>query len=265
MLDFLNYTFMQNALLAGVLIGFLASYYGVFVVQRKMSFLGSGLSHSAFGGVALGILLNTEPLWIAIPFTMLVAIAIVYLKDKTGIETDTSIGILFSVSVAIGIILLSLRTNYSGDAYSYLFGSILSVSTNDIIVTAILSVITLATFFFKWASWAYASFDSELAISDKINVLRDDYLLNVLIAITIVVAMKIVGIILISAFLVIPAASGKIISKTFFQMTIISIIIGITSSIVGLILSYYFDIPSGAVIILFQTLIFLIFGIIKRK
>ena len=173
--------------------------------------------------------------------------------------------ILFSVSVAIGIILLAMRTNYSGDAYSYLFGSILSVSTNDIIVTAILSLFTLATFFFKWSNWAYASFDSELAISDKINVLKDDYLLSVMIAVTIVVAMKIVGIILISAFLVIPAAAGKIISKTFFQMTIISIIIGISSSIIGLILSYFFDVPSGAVIILFQTLIFLIFGIIKRK
>ena len=169
MLDFLNYTFMQNALIAGVLIGFLASYYGVFVIQRKMSFLGSGLSHSAFGGVALGLLLNTEPLWIAIPFTMLVAVAIVYLKDKTGIETDTSIGILFSVSVAIGIILLAMRTNYSGDAYSYLFGSILSVSTNDIIVTAILSLFTLATFFFKWSNWAYASFIPNLQFQIKLT------------------------------------------------------------------------------------------------
>ncbi len=265
MLDFLNYTFMQNALIAGILIGFLASYFGVFVVQRKMSFLGSGLSHSAFGGVALGLLLNTEPLWIAIPFTIIVSILIVYLKEKTKIETDTSIGILFSVSVAIGIILLALRTNYSGDAYSYLFGSILSVSTNDIIAISVLSAIAIFTIYYKWADWAYASFDSELAVSDKINVVRDDYLLSILIAITIVVAMKIIGIILISAFLVIPAAAGKIISKTFFSMTLNSILIGIFSSIIGLIFSYVFDIPSGAAIILFQALVFVIFAIFRKK
>lgn len=263
--DILNYTFMQNALIAGILIGFLASYFGVFVVQRKMSFLGSGLSHSAFGGVALGLLLNVEPLWVAIPFTIIVSILIVYLKEKTKIETDTSIGILFSVSVAIGIVLLSMRKNYSGDAYSYLFGSILSVSYNDLIAISILSLLAIITIYFKWADWAYSTFDSELSTSDKINVIRDDYILSILIAITIVVAMKIIGIILISAFLVIPAAAGKMISKTFFQMTLFSILIGVFSSIAGLFFSYIFDIPSGAAIILCQTLIFIVFAIIKRN
>lgn len=264
MIEMFSYPFMQRALIAGVLIGFLASYYGVFIVQRKMSFLGSGLAHAAFGGVALGLLLNTEPLWIAVPFTILVGILIIYLKEKTNLGADTSIGILFSISVAMGIIFLAMRKSYSADAYSYLFGSILSVFPNDLIIASVLTLITLFTFKKLWSRWAYATFDSELALSDKVNVLRDDYILSILISTTIVVSIKIVGIVLISAFVVIPAASAKMLASSFIKMTIYAIIFGILSSIFGLIISFYFDIPSGATIIILQSIIFIITALIKN-
>ena len=125
MFDLLTLPFMQRALIAGVLIGFLASYYGVFVVQRGLSFLGSGLAHAAFGGVALGLLLESEPLWIAVPFTIIVAIGITWVKNRTELGSDTTIGIFFSVSMALGIIFLYLRKQYSTEAFTYLFGSIL--------------------------------------------------------------------------------------------------------------------------------------------
>jgi len=265
MTELFSMPFMLRAMLAGILVGFLASYYGVFVVQRRMSFLGSGLAHAAFGGVALGLFLHTEPLYIAVPFTIIVAVGIVFLKEKTRLETDTSIGILFSVAVALGIIFLAMKRDYTVDAFTYLFGSILSVFTGDLIFALILTIITIFATFKYWSSWAYSTFDSELAQSDRIPVPKHDYILSVLIALSIVISVKLVGIILISAFIVIPAASARLLATTFIKMTIISIIIGVLSALAGLILSYMLDLPSGAVIILLQATIFLICALARKS
>lgn len=247
--------FMQRAILAGILVGFLASYFGTFIVQRGLSFLGSGLAHAAFGGVALGLLLQTEPLWVAVPFTVLVAIGITWVREQTKLGGDTAIGIFFSVSVALGVIFLSLRREYSTDAFAYLFGSILIVSNSDLYVTAGVLLITILAWPL-WSRWAYASFDRELALTDRLAVTRDDYLLSILIAVTVVVAVKVVGIVLIAAFLVIPAATARLIVHTFRAMTILSIIMGEISVVLGLLSSYFLDIPSGATIILLQAVFF---------
>jgi zinc transport system permease protein len=261
----LLYPFLIKSLIIVILIGFVASYYGVFVVQRQMSFLGSGLAHSAFGGVALGILLGFQPLLVAIPFTILTAIFIVYFKEKTSLNNDTLIGIFFSIAVSLGVIFLSLKENYTTDAFAYLFGSLLSVNTNDIYISAILFFLTITTMFKLWARWSYETFDLELAISDKLPVKLDNYLLTIAIATTVVVSIKIVGIILISAYLVLPSAIARLVSKTFFQMTIISIILGVFSGILGLFISIYVDLPSGAVIVLIQSVIFLIMFLLTKK
>ena len=255
MFDLLTLPFMQRALIAGLLIGFLASYYGVFVVQRGLSFLGSGLAHAAFGGVALGLLLESEPLWTAVPFTIIVAIGITWVKNRTELGSDTTIGIFFSVSMALGIIFLFLRKQYSTDAFTYLFGSILSVSILDIIFAASIVLVTVI-FLPYWKRWAYSSFDRELAQADRIPVLFDDYILSILIAVTVVVSLKLVGIVLIAAFLVIPAASARLLSKSFSRMTVVSVSVGMLSAIGGLWISYYLDIPSGATIILLQAVVF---------
>ena len=255
MFDLLTLPFMQRALIAGLLIGFLASYYGVFVIQRGLSFLGSGLAHAAFGGVALGLLLESEPLWTAVPFTIIVAIGITWVKNRTELGSDTTIGIFFSVSMALGIIFLFLRKQYSSDAFTYLFGSILSVTTIDIIFAASIVLVTIL-FLPYWKRWAYSSFDRELAQADRIPVLFDDYILSILIAVTVVVSLKLVGIVLIAAFLVIPAASARLLSKSFSRMTVVSVSVGMLSAISGLWISYYLDIPSGATIILLQAVVF---------
>lgn len=255
MFDLLTLPFMQRALIAGLLIGFLASYYGVFVIQRGLSFLGSGLAHAAFGGVALGLLLESEPLWTAVPFTIIVAIGITWVKNRTELGSDTTIGIFFSVSMALGIIFLFLRKQYSSDAFTYLFGSILSVTTIDIIFAASIVLVTIL-FLPYWKRWAYSSFDRELAQADRIPVLFDDYILSILIAVTVVVSLKLVGIVLIAAFLVIPAASARLLSKSFSRMTVVSVSVGMLSAIGGLWISYCLDIPSGATIILLQAVVF---------
>lgn len=265
MFEIMLMPFMLRALAAGALVGFLSGYYGVFIVQRKMSFLGSGLSHSAFGGVALGLLLGAEPLIVAIPFTVLVSIAIVWLREKTELGSDTAIGILFSVSVALGIVFLSMRDSYTTDAFAYLFGSILAVFPSDLWVTSALTAITVITFFGMWHRWAYSTFDEELARADRSNVTRDDYLLSILTSIAVVVSVKVVGIILIAAFLVIPPAAARLVSRTFFQMTIFSVVFGVLSAILGLWISVLLDLPSGAVIILLQALIFFILAIFRKS
>jgi len=246
---------MQRALIGGILISLLASYYGVFVVQRGLSFMGSGLAHAAFGGVALGLLVSIEPLWIAIPFTILVAIGITWVKERTDLSGDTAIGIFFSVSMALGIIFLFLHQNYSDDAFTYLFGSILAISWLDIFMAFLLLLVS-ATTIPLWRNWAYSSFDRELAISDRLPVKRDDYLLAVLIAVTIVVAIKLVGIVLIAAFLIIPAATARQLASTFRMMTLFALAIGIAGTVAGLLISFYLDIPSGAAIILIQAVLF---------
>ena len=265
MIEIFSLAFIQRAAVAGILIGFVTSYYGVFIVQRKLSFLGSGLAHSAFGGAALGILLETEPLWVALPFTIIISIHIVYLKEKSKLSGDTSIGILFSISVALGIIFLSLKKGYTSDAFTYLFGSILSVQKIDLLFSLLLALLSVATFFSQWKKWAYATFDAELAQADRVSVVKDDYLLSILISVTIVVSIKVVGIVLLTAFLVIPAASSRLISSTFYQMTIYSIIIGVLSSFIGLIASIQMDLPTGAVIILIQTVFFIVALILSKK
>ncbi len=249
--------FMQRALIAGALVGFLASYYGVFVVQRGLSFLGSGLAHAAFGGIALGLLLGYSPLALAVPFTVVVAVGIAWVRDRTELGSDTAIGIFFAVSMALGVVFLFLKQEYTADAFTYLFGSILAVTKTDIWITAGFSVVTLLTWP-MWQRWAYASFDRELAQTDRLPVVRDDYLLIMLIAVTVVVAIKVVGIVLIAAFLVIPAATARLVSRTFHTMTLVSVVMGIVSAIIGLIASYYVDVPSGATIILLQALLFFI-------
>ena len=264
MIDIFTLPFMQRALIGGILVGSLASYYGVFIVQRGLSFMGSGLAHAAFGGVALGILLKSEPLWIAVPFTILVAIGITWVKSRTDLGSDTAVGIFFAVSMALGILFLFLKREYTADAFTYLFGSILAVTWTDILVTALILLLTLLTSPL-WKRWAYASFDRELAQADRLPVLIDDYLLSILIALTVVVAIKVVGIVLVAAFLVIPAATSRLVSKTFKSMTIFSIIIGILSAISGLVLSYFIDVPSGATVILLQACIFFIVLILKSN
>jgi len=251
----LSFPFFQRALLAGVLLGLLGGYFGAFVVQRGLAFLGDGLAHAAFGGVALGLLLGTAPLAIAVPFTVLVALSITWVRERTDLGVDTAIGVLFSTSVALGIIFLSLRHTYSADAFAYLFGSILAVSPADLWIAGMVAVASLLAWRL-WGRWAYATFDRELARADGLPVGRDDYVLAVFIAVSVVVGIKLVGILLITAFLVIPSATARLGARSFTVMTWGAMLFGTVSAVAGLILSFIFNVPSGATIVLVQAACF---------
>ena len=254
-LEAVRLPFLQRALIAGLLVGGLSSYYGVFVVQRRLSFLGVGLSHAAFGGVALGLLLGTNPLWVAAPFTVAVALAIDAVAHNGRVSNDTAIGVFFAVSIALGVVFLTLKASYTTDAFAYLFGSILAVRSADLWAMGLLTVATLGTVRW-WGRWAYATFDRDLAAADAVPVRREDALLSALLAITIVAAVKLVGIVLVAAFLVIPAAAARLLTSTFRTMTLVSVAIGTTTSVAGLATAYLLDLPSGAAMILVQAAVF---------
>ncbi len=264
MLEMLAMPLMQRALVAGVLVGILASYYGVFVVQRGLSFMGNGLAHAAFGGVALGLLLGAEPLWVAIPFTVAVGLGIAWVQRRTRLGADTAIGIFFATSMALGMVFLTLREGYAADAFTYLFGSILMLGPTDLWIAGGTAFLTLAALP-MWGRWAYATFDRELALADRLRVDRDDYLLAVLLAITVVAAVKVVGIVLIAAFLVIPPATARLLTPTFAMMTWASIAIGTASVLAGMAAAWHFDLPPGPAIILVQAGVFFLAMLVPRR
>jgi len=264
MFEIFKEPFMQSALAAGIMIGILTGFYGVFVVQRSLSFLGNGLAYAAFSGIALALLLGQEPIWVSLPFTILVALGIIWLQDRTKLSADTAIGIFFAVSMALGVVFISMAHTYSVDSFNYLFGSILTVNNTDLIVTAVL-LLASVLMWPLWGRWAYSTFDRELALADRVPVKRYDYILSILIAVTVVVATKIVGVVLIASFLVIPAATARLVSKSFTSMTVISILLGVITTFAGLMISYWVDMPSGAMMILAQAILFFIAMLFQRK
>jgi zinc transport system permease protein len=193
-----------------------------------------------------------------------VSLLITQINKRTKISIDAAIGILFSAATALGIIFISLKTGYVGDAYSYLFGTILAISNLDVTIISVFFVIAMSIIIKYWGKFAYITFDRELAISDGINVNLADNLLSILLAISIVISIKIVGIVLISAFLVLPAAIARLFSNTFSKMTIISIIIGCITTLIGLYLSFILDLPTGATIIILQSLIFGVVALCRK-
>lgn len=264
MIEALQLPFMQRALLAGLLVGGLASYLGVLVVQRRLSFLGDGLAHAAFAGVSLGLLLHSEPLWVAIPFAVGVALAITWVRERSNLGDDTAIGIFFAVSVALGVLFMSQRQGFAPDAVAYLFGSILTVTPTDLAIMGAIALL-VALLAPLWRHWAYATFDRELALADRQPVMLHDYLLSALIALVVVTAVKVVGIVLIAAFIVIPAATARLLSRTFAAMTLTALGIGTFSVIPGLVAAYAFDVPAGSAIVLVQALGFALALLLKRS
>ena len=258
--------FMQRALLAGLLVALMSSVLGVFVVQRGLSFLGDGLAHAAFGGVALGLLVGVaQPLWVALPFTLCVSLGIAWVRDRTQLSSDTAIGIFFAVSVALGVIFISLETDYSVDAWNLLFGSILGIGRQELLIIAGVTPLGLGLLGLLWGRLAYATFDAELARTDGVKTRRLEYLLFALAAVVIVVSVRVVGAILIAAYLVIPAAAARLVARSLFGMTLLSIAFGLLSTALGLVASFFLEVPSGSTIILTQALLFAVAAAFSRR
>ena len=247
--------FMQRALLAGTLVGATGALLGVFVVQRGLAFLSDGLAHAAFGGIALGLLLGAGidgSLWVALPFTVLVSLGISAVRRRSGLGGDAITGVFFAVAFALGVLFLGLRSPSAPaiNVESLLFGSILAVSPDVLRAMALLTGITIVLVVAFWSRLAYATFDPELAAIAGIRVAALDRMLLALVALAVVLGVKTVGVVLVSAFIVIPAATARLLGGTFARSAGLAVAIGVLGSAVGLVASYHLNVASGATIIL---------------
>jgi zinc transport system permease protein len=268
--------FMQRALLAGACIAVVAGLLGTFVVQRGLAFLGDGLAHAAFGGIALGAfvaatmgsgILLEQPLLIAVPFTLAAALGIAWVRDRTSLSSDVAIGVFFAVSVALGVLFLSIIPPERNviDVWHLLFGSILAVGPDDLTAILVVSGIVLLVLVAIWPRLAYATFDAELAQTDGVRVARLEYLLFAIAALVVVVSAQVIGIVLMAAYLVIPAAAARLLAHSLFSMTLLAVLLGLLSTFAGLVVSYLADIPSGSTIVLAQAVLFLLAILAQRR
>ena len=256
MIELLSYQYMQRALFAGTLIGIVCAVIGTYVVLKGLSFIGAGIAHASFGGVALGFLLKINPVLTAVAFCLATAWGIGLVARRGRVKEDTAIGIFFASTMAFGILLIGFMQGYNVDLFGYLFGNILAVSRSDVWVILGLSaaVLLLVGLFFK--ELLFVTFDAEMAAVTGVPAARIYFLLITLIALTVVLSIKVVGIVLVSALLVTPAAAAYQLTENFRRMMALSIVIGIASAWGGLLLSDRLNTASGATIVLLSTLIF---------
>jgi len=256
-IEFLQYGFMQRAFVAGTLIALICAVIGVFLVLRRMSLMGDGLAHISFGGIAAGLFFNFYPLLSALVFSLLAAIGIERLKQMK-VYSDAAIAIFFSFGLAIGVVMISLSHGFNADLFSYLFGSILAVSETDILLILAVGLITLAVILLFYKEFFYITFDEETASAAGIPVGRLNIMLVVLTAVAVVLSLRIVGILLVSSFIVIPGSISLILHRSFKQTIEIAALIAVVSVSVGLIMAYYLDLAAGGAIVLVLVAMFLL-------
>ncbi len=260
--EILTFGFMQRALVAGVVIATICSIIGLFLVLKRQSLFGDAMSHVAFGGIAIGLFTNVYPLWTAFIVSVLAALGMTKLREFSNIPADSAVAVLLSSGLAIGIVLVSLSGGFTLDLFSFLFGSILLVSIQDLIMILIVSGIVLAIISLVYNKLTYVTFDEEQAAVGGLNVKNINYLFIVIASITVIASIRLVGVLLISSLIVLPNITAITMGKGFKKTAIISCGISVSSVIVGIIISYLINIaPSGA-IVLTETSIFLtaIFG-----
>ena len=253
--DILSFGFMQNAIISGIAISLICSTVGLFLVLRKFSLFGDALAHSAFGGVALGLFLGVYPLWAAYVVSILSALALTKIRQKFDISGDAIIAILLSSGIAIGIVLISLSGGFSIDIFSFLFGSVLLVSTENVIMILGLCAAILIILITGYKKFMYITFSEEQAQVSGIPVQKLNYLLIAIAGVTVVTSMQLVGVLLVSALFVIPNVTAMMFKRSFKQTIILSMSFSVFSTVAGIMISYPLDIaPSGMVVLLAITL-----------
>jgi ABC-type Mn2+/Zn2+ transport system permease subunit len=254
----LSYAFIQRGLLAALMVGVLCSVIGCYVVLRSMAFLGDAMAHAVLPGVAVAYLLGRNLTLGALAAALVVALGVGLFSRRGRIKEDTAIGVLFAAALSLGVVLISSIRTYAVDLSHILFGNVLGVSNLDLWLTAIIGGLILAAILVFYRQFLVVSFDPVLATTLRIRVELFNYLLLVLLALTIVISMQTVGVGLVAAMLVTPAATAYLLVRRLPSMMVLSGLIGGFSSLVGLFASYHLNVASGAAIVLTTTLIFLV-------
>ena len=252
----LKYTFMQNALIAAILSSILCGVIGTIIVEKKLVSMSGGIAHASFGGIGLGYLLKMEPIIMGMVFSVISSLSLPIIKRKTKTNSDTLIGVFWATGMALGILFIGLTPGYPPDMTSYLFGDILTVSSFYLNFMIGLSILVLLVVIGMFQYWKIYLFDEQHLKVLNIKTFVFEKLLYMLIALSIVLLIKVVGMILAIAMLTIPPAIGKFFTKKLSILMILASLIGLFISVAGLTLSYYFDIPSGATIILLAVVMY---------
>ena len=260
MLEFLiapfEFGFMQRALIGSVLVGVICALVGTYVVLRGLAFVGDALSHAAFPGVVIAYLLKANIHFGAAIFAILTALGIGLVSRRGRVSYDTAIGILFAGAFALGILLMSRIRGYTVDLFSFLFGNVLGISGEDLLLVGILGTIVAMTILLLYKELLLLSFDPTIAEAMGYPVQALNYLLLGLIALTIVISIQTVGIILVVALLVTPSATAYLLTNRFSRMMLLGTLFAALAAVSGLYLSYYVNVASGAAIVLVSTCLF---------
>jgi manganese/iron transport system permease protein len=248
--------FMQRALVAAVLVGALTALVGAYVVLKGLAFIGDAISHAAFPGVVVAFMLKLPIYPGAIVAALLTALGVGWVSRRAALRLDTSIGVLFAGAFAAGVLLISTIKGYVGDLMSFLFGNVLAVTTSDLVVVAVLSLLVLIALAATYKELLFATFDPLGAQAAGYPVGLLEYGLLVLVALAIAVSIQVVGIILVVAMLVTPAATAQLLTRRFASLLILSVLLSVIESVVGLFLSFYGNWASGATIVLVETGVF---------
>ena len=250
-LEILTFSFMHRALIAGIAIAILCSVVGLFLVLRRYSLFGDAIAHSSFGGIALGLLAGVYPLWTAYAVSIASALIITKIKDRYNISGDASIAVLLSSGIAVGLVIIGLSGGFTIDIFSFLFGSILLVSVDDTVLILALTGVILIVILLLYRQLLYSTFNEEQAKVSGIPVEKINYLIVFMAGITVVTSIQLVGVLLISALFVIPNVTAIMYGKGFKQTAIISMSFSVFSVIVGILVSYIFDItPAGTIVLI---------------
>ena len=252
--DILTYDFMQRALIACILSGISCGIVGSYIVARRMVFLSGGITHASFGGLGIALYAGFSPTLGALAFAALSAIGIEFSSRRIKMREDSAIGIIWSLGMATGALFMSLRPGYASDLTSYLFGNILLVNNNDITMLAVLSTTLIVGAIAMLRRIMYVTFDEDYARSQGMATQRIAYTMAIIVSLAIVLSIKVMGIILLLSLMTIPTVVANTLTKDYRKIALLSAIIGIVGNIIGFVISYTFDLPTGSCIIFILAL-----------
>jgi len=265
LLEIFQYDFMVNAFLAGIIIAILASVSGSFIVLRRYAMLTETLAHVALVGVAIGMVTGQNPIWVAVVVSVLSAWLIEYLRSYLGLYSDSILAIFLSGSLALAVVIVSVAGSFNASLFSYLFGSILSVTNEDLIVMLVFGSLSMAVLIGFFKEFYFIAFDEEVAQVSGLKVKLLNFVLVTIIAVIIALSIRVVGTLLIGALMVIPTISALRYRLGFSKTILLSLLFSITAVLIGMTLSYNLALPSGATIVLVILVIFVISMLINRK
>ncbi|CDM94062.1 MULTISPECIES: metal ABC transporter permease [Limnospira] len=258
MIELFQLPFMQRAIMGGILTGLMGGMLGSFTILRQLSFFSDALGHSALLGISISLLLRLDPSWVILPFAVLFALGVTYFMERTQLWTDALLNIIYSSSLAIGIIILSFRDDYRGGINNILFGDILGIRESDLILSGLLLLICIAFIALTLRSQMLLTLNEPLAIARGVAVTPHRTVFIVLLSLLVGISIRAIGVLLISAFVVIPACAARLLTRNFISYIIVSSALGGFSAVLGMMLSALLNLPSGPSIVTMQLAIFLL-------